>query len=60
MISQTEAAGWLPKPIVNMAVPHVLSDYMRNLEKYLIELIKRGAPARQLVESFGLTLPLNN
>lgn len=55
LISQTEIFGWLPKFIVNRAIPTVLSDYIGSVEAHLLEMIKRGAPARALVESYGLT-----
>lgn len=56
LISQTKIFGWMPIFIVNQFIPTVLSDYMVHINDYLVEFSKRGAPARQLVESYGLSL----
>ena len=56
LITQTEIFGWLPKMLVNQFIPHILANYMMHLEEYLLELTQRGAPARLLVESYGMSI----
>ena len=54
LISQTDIFGWLPKSLVNQFIPSVLSDYIRHLEEHVVEMEKRGAPARMLTEAYRL------
>jgi len=56
LVSQTEIFGWLPKFMVNRLIYDILVDYIRTLEEHLVEMLERGAPAKMLVESYGLHL----
>jgi len=56
LISQTEVFGWLPKFMVNRMIPGILAYYIKRLEAHLAALVERGAPAKILLESYGLEL----